>query len=311
MRVCFWGVRGSVPVPGPQTNRYGGNTSCVEIVTDDLDPIVIDAGTGIRKLGQRLAEGRFGRGEGRAHLLISHTHWDHIQGLPFFAPLHHAGNELCIYARQRDTHLRAIFAQQNEGPYFPVPLDELKADVEFRELVEGSEFSIERATVTCTRLNHPWIAMAYRVDLDGTSVVYASDTAPFTDILLESEFIAEPPDTDSSPAPDDARKLERMRDNLVELCRGADLLIYDTQFTPAEYREKPHWGHSTPDDAIAIAREASVKTLALYHHAPNRTDDEQDQLLADYRAALAEAGDSLQLFAAKEGMEVKVGELPE
>jgi phosphoribosyl 1,2-cyclic phosphodiesterase len=311
MRVCFWGVRGSVPVPGPQTNRYGGNTSCVEIIGDDgLDPIIIDAGTGIRKLGKRLAEGSFGSGEGRAHLLISHTHWDHIQGLPYFAPLHNPGNELCIYARQRDTHLRAIFAQQNEGPYFPVPLDDLKADVEFHELVEGNEFSIERARVSCTRLNHPWIAMAYRIDLDGTSVVYASDTAPFTDILLESEFIAEPPEPGDPPAPDDARKLEIMRDNLVELCRGVDLLIYDTQFTPAEYREKPHWGHSTPDDAIAVAREAGAKSLALFHHAPNRTDDEQDAILAEYRDALADAGDSLELFAASEGLTVEVGQLP-
>jgi ribonuclease BN (tRNA processing enzyme) len=152
--------------------------------------------------------------------------------------------------------------------------------------------------------------MAYRIDLDGTSVVYASDTAPFTDILLESEFIAEPPEPGDPPAPDDARKLEIMRDNLVELCRGVDLLIYDTQFTPAEYREKPHWGHSTPDDAIAVAREAGAKSLALFHHAPNRTDDEQDAILAEYRDALADAGDSLELFAASEGLTVEVGQLP-
>jgi len=309
MRVCFWGVRGSLPVPGPQTNRYGGNTSCVQVTADGAEPIIIDAGTGIRKLGQQLAAGEFGRGEGRAHLLISHTHWDHIQGLPYFAPLYTSGNDLCIYARQRDTHLRSIFAQQNEGPYFPVPLDALKASVEFRELIEGEEFAAGKALVRCTRLNHPWVAMAYRVELAGKTLVYASDTAPFNDILLESEFVAKPPVPGAPIDPREARILEKMRLALVDLCMDADLLIYDTQFTQEEYRQKPHWGHSTPDDAITIARAANVKTLAFFHHAPNRTDDEQDQIVTAYQEGLA--GDSLRVFAAAEGMTLTVGEVPE
>ncbi len=307
MKVRFWGVRGSIPVPGPQTNRYGGNTSCVEVRPDGGAPIVIDAGTGIRKLGQRLMTEKFGEGNGSVHLLISHTHWDHIQGLPFFSPLYTEGNDVHVYAREReDKHLQAIFATQNEGPYFPVPLDSMKASVDFKELIEGQHFTIDNAKVTCTRLNHPWIAMAYRIDVDGASVVYSSDTAPFTDILLEQEFIAQPPELGAPLKPEDATKLKAMRAGLVELCKGADLLIYDTQFTPEEYRQKPHWGHSTPDDAIAIGRDAGVKTIALYHHAPARTDDQQDAILEMYQEGTV--NEDFDIIATHEGMEVTLGE---
>ena len=306
MRARFWGVRGSIAVPGPTTNRYGGNTSCVEIAADGMAPIIIDAGTGIRRLGQALAGGAFGSGRGVAHLLISHTHWDHIQGLPFFAPLYTRGNRLHVYARRRDTHLRAVFASQTESPYFPVPLDEMRADVTFHELGDRQQFAIGPAEVRCTRLNHPWIALAYRVELDGRAVVYASDTAPFRDILFEHEFIGQPPEPSAPLDPAKAAALAEMRRALVELCRGAALLIYDTQFTREEYRQKPHWGHSTPDDAIAIAREAEVGALVLYHHAPDRTDDQQDAIVRECRAALA--GDRLALYAAREGLELTVGD---
>ncbi len=307
MKVRFWGVRGSIPVPGKETNRYGGNTSCVEIVADDFDPLVIDAGTGLRRLGQLLTQGEFGDGRGRCNMLISHTHWDHIQGLPFFRPLYSEGNQLNVFARQRDDiHLRSVFASQNENPYFPVSFDQMNATLAFNELVDGQKFSIGRATVRCAALNHPWIAMAYRVDLDGGSVVYASDTAPFTDILFEHEFVAQPPKPGAPLDPKHAARLREIKDALVDLCRDADLLIYDTQFTPEEYRQKPHWGHSTPDDAIAIALEARVKTLSLYHYAPSRTDDEQDAIRDSYRAKLV--GSGLELIAAKEGMEVSLGD---
>jgi phosphoribosyl 1,2-cyclic phosphodiesterase len=305
MRARFWGVRGSIPVPGPQTNRYGGNTSCVEVVADGMDPIIIDAGTGLRRLGKDLAAGAFGEGRGTAHLLISHTHWDHIQGLPFFAPLYTRGNRLHVYARRRDTHLRAVFASQTEGPYFPVSLDQMRADVSFHELGDSQRFRIGPAEVRCTRLNHPWIALAYRIQVGDRALVYASDTAPFTDILFEHEFIGHPPAPGEPIDPGKAAALSAMRGALVDLCRGADLLIYDTQFTPEEYRQKPHWGHSTPDDAIAVARDAGVSTLALYHHAPHRTDDEQDAILAHYQAGSAGRGPVL--VAAREGLELVVG----
>ena len=307
MRIRFWGVRGSYPVPGRHTNRYGGNTSCVEIRPRAGQRIIIDAGTGIRRLGKDMMQQAFGEGRGSAHLLISHTHWDHIQGLPFFAPLYQSGNKLFLYARQRDdTHLRAVFSSQTEDPYFPVPFNTVKADVSFRELVEGARFQIGDVRVSCTRLNHPWIAMAYRLDCDGASVVYSTDTAPFTDILLENEFIRTPPRLGEPPIPEHADKLRAMRDGLVELCRGADLIIYDTQFTHEEYRQRPHWGHSTPADAIEIALAAKAKALALFHYSPERSDDAQDQIVAATREIVR--GTGLEIIAAQEQMELVLGE---
>lgn len=309
MKVRFWGVRGSIPVPGPSTNRYGGNTSCVEVRPRGGWPIIIDAGTGIRRLGKSLMEERFGEGGGTAHILISHTHWDHIQGMPFFSPLYRSGNRMHVFARQRgDTHLQAVFASQTEDPYFPVPLSALEASIEFHELVEGTRFRIDDTMVSCTRLNHPWVAMAYRLDADGASVVYCSDTAPFTDILLEHEFVSKPPALGGPIPAQMAAKLATMRASLVALCKGADLLVYDTQFTADEYRQRPHWGHSTPDDALAIAREANVKCLCLYHHAPMRTDDAQDAILLAARWAAKSSGAPCNVIAAYEGLEVTLGD---
>ena len=252
--------------------------------------------------GKRLSQNASDGAASRAHILISHTHWDHIQGLPFFSPLYREGNQLEIYARQReDTHLPTILAAQNDDPYFPVPMSEMRATVNFNELADEQKFSIDRAEVRCTKLNHPWVALAYRVEVDGVSVAYASDTAPFSDILFKDEFISEPPVLGRLDPADEA-VLRGMRERLVDLCKGVDYLIYDTQFTQDEYRAKPHWGHSTPDDAIAVAREAGAKALCLFHHAPARSDDEQDALYEQYRAALD--SEDLELHCAREGAEI-------
>jgi phosphoribosyl 1,2-cyclic phosphodiesterase len=308
MKVRFWGVRGSIPVPGRTTSRYGGNTSCVEIRPSGEPPIIIDAGTGLRRLGKALMEDRFGDGRGKASILISHTHWDHVQGLPFFSPLYRAGNQIEIFARRRDTHLEAVFSQQHGAPYFPVPMSAMQADMSFHALTEGARFELGRAKITSTRLNHPWTALAYRIDVDRAAVVYCSDTAPFTDLLLGQEFVGKPPALDEPLPPDIAAELARLRAGVVALASGADLLIYDTQFTYDEYRLRPHWGHSHPDDAVAVARDAKVKQLCLFHHAPLRSDDDNDAILAKYRGVVAHAGDTFDVISAYEGLELALGD---
>ena len=308
MKVRFWGVRGSIPVPGRSTNRYGGNTSCVEVRPKNQGPIIIDAGTGLRRLGKSLMDEAFKDGKGKASILISHTHWDHVQGLPFFSPMYRAGNEIEIYARQRDMHLEAVFSAQNRAPYFPVPLSAMQADMRFREVLEGTKFEIGSAKVSCTRLNHPWIAIAYRVEVDGAAVVYCSDTAPFADYLLGREFVTQAPSLDQPLSPETEAELAQMRAGVINLARNADLLIYDTQFTKEEYRQRPHWGHSHPDDAIAIAREAKVKRLCLFHHAPLRSDDDNDKILAQYREVVTAQNDKFDLVSAYEGLEIPLGD---
>jgi phosphoribosyl 1,2-cyclic phosphodiesterase len=308
MRVRFWGVRGSLPVPGPRTERYGGNTSCVEVVTGEGTRLIIDAGTGLRRLGKELMQAEFESGAGTAHLLVSHTHWDHIQGLPFFAPLYRQGNRLHVYARQRvDRPLKAVMAGQTGAPYFPVPFEEARAAVEFTELADDAGFEVEDARVTSTRLNHPYIATAYAVVADGAKVAYVSDTAPFADILFGHEFVAGPPPPGSELPAADRQALQAMRASVVRLCEGADLVIYDTMFTAEDYRSVPHYGHSRPSDALEICRDAGAKALALFHHAPERSDDEVDAMLAATRDLAARTCPDLSLTAAFEGLDLHLG----
>lgn len=305
MKVRFWGVRGSLPVPGRRTERYGGNTSCVEVLTSAGTRIIIDAGTGIRLLGKELMRGPYSDGGGEAHVLVSHTHWDHIQGLPFFAPLYVAGNRLALYTRRREDRALHTVLDGVDSPYFPAPPGEARAQVDFRELEDDARFQISDAEIRCTRLNHPNSATAYAVIADGAKVAYVSDTAPFGDILFGDEFLPGPPATELSSAARSA--LDSMRASVIRLCEGADLVIYDTMFTAEDYRLLSHYGHSRPDDALDICREAGARTLALYHHAPERSDEEVDAMLTGARDNARRSSSPLSLLAAFEGLDLTLG----
>jgi phosphoribosyl 1,2-cyclic phosphodiesterase len=264
---------------------------------DDETIIIIDAGTGIRKLGQELMTGPCGEGKGDVHLLISHTHWDHIQGIPFFAPLYVKGNRINIYAYKRDVHLQTIFSSQSEAPYFPISLEEVAAEVNYIELVDGSQFKAGPVGVRCVLLNHPFMALGYRLEHVTSAMAYVSDTAPFDRIIFGHTFIARRPDLSIPLSSADASRLKAMRRAVTELCRECDAIIYDTMFGMEEYLSRPHWGHSCTEHALEIAHEAHAASLILFHHSPERTDDEIDRQLS-----LLQNNTSLKVMAAMEGM---------
>ena len=287
LRVQFWGTRGSLAKPGPATVRYGGNTSCVQVTSAAGTLVVLDCGTGLHDLGRALMAS--GRKPLRGHILISHTHWDHIQGLPFFAPLFVAGNEWDIYApRGLGQSLRETLAGQMEYTYFPVALEQMGATIRYHELVEG-EFNLEELKVTTHYLNHPALTLGYRIEAGGAAVVYACDHEPF-----------------SKPAEVASREYNSRDQGHIEFLVGADLVIHDAQYTAAEYPQKLGWGHSTMDYAVDVCRAAGAKRLAFTHHDPLRDDDAIDQLVTAVRAAKADASSPLEVFAAADGLVVEI-----
>jgi phosphoribosyl 1,2-cyclic phosphodiesterase len=296
MIVRVWGTRGSYPVARADVLRYGGNTTCVEVRAGD-SCIILDAGTGMRALGAALiAEDPAPR---RVDLLITHTHWDHIIGFPFFAPLSRPDWSLEIYGlRRTQSSLRATIANALSDPLLPVALEDLRAPLHFNEIHEGREFALGPVRVRTARANHPYRALAYRLETNEAALVFIPDTGPFHTVLFGDERIdwtGEP--TASSHA--DLRALAEMRAGIVELAGGADWLLYDSQFTDEQYARFPHWGHSTASQAREIAEAARVKELLLFHHDPHRTDDELDRIVAAQRAV---ARRGLRVRGAFEGM---------
>lgn len=285
MKVRFWGTRGSIAKPGPSTARYGGNTSCIEVRSSRGTLIVIDCGTGSHGLGQALVA----EGVKRGCLLIGHTHWDHIQGLPFFAPLFDPTNDWDICGpKGLSGSLRETLSGQMESTYFPVALEALGATIRYWDLLQGS-FQVDDIRVSTHHLNHPALTLAYRIEADGASIVYACDHEAYSQAAADGNVRLSGPDL-----------------RHAEFVTGADLLIHDSQYTAAEYPTKINWGHSTIEYAMLVAREAGVAQVALTHHDPLRTDDQLDALVESARETMREHGSSIHVFAAAEGQALDI-----
>ena len=275
MHVTFYGVRGSCPCPSSANLRYGGNTACVALEVDGEQPIVLDLGTGLRSFGEHLPlDGSF-----RGSALVTHIHWDHVQGLPFFPPADREGAEFDIYGpAQEGASLHDVFGEFMRPPYFPVRVSDLAGDFHFHTLDNG-EHVIGDAKVRSLLVPHVGPTNGYRVEMNGVTVVYISDHQQPLDGSLA------------------------IADGVLELCAGADLLIHDAQYTKPEFELKSYWGHCTIEYALNLAREAGVKRLALYHHDPDHDDDTVDALLAEARLDPAGTGVT-EIFAAYEGLTV-------
>lgn len=269
--------------------RYGGNTSCIEVHGADGPAIVIDAGTGIRELGKELAAGSQPK---HVELLLSHTHWDHIQGLPHFAPLYDSNTSIRIHAlRRRTKSLSEILADQQSAPFFPVSLNQATASVEFIEHDDGDTFDIGDTRVTCRQLNHPTVTGGFRLEANGHSMAYVCDTDMYGETLFAQEMPVE--------IDDEAEARRLILQGTRDLGHGVDLLVCDTFFLPDEYR--PDFGHSSVDDALRLAAETEAQCVALYHHRPGREDAHLDAILDRYRG---QNGDGAEILGSSEGLEI-------
>jgi phosphoribosyl 1,2-cyclic phosphodiesterase len=277
-KLSFWGVRGSTPTVDPATWRYGGNTPCLELIAPDGTQFILDCGTGLRMLGSRWAAPGGARPP-ETHILVTHYHWDHIQGVPFFAPLYTKNNEFHFYSFRskylgRDS-LKQVFEAQMAMPYFPVDLSAMNATRRFKEVEGGDTFKIRENKISARWLNHPQGCLGYRIETPAGVVVYATDNEP------------------GDP------KLDK---SLRELAADADIFINDAQYTPEQMATtRKGWGHSSWKDGVLAARDARAKTLVLFHHDPDSTDRGVDAILRNAR----EEFDSV--FAASEGMVITLG----
>jgi phosphoribosyl 1,2-cyclic phosphodiesterase len=297
-RVKCWGVRGSIPVPGPATLRYGGNTSCVEVRADG-QIIILDAGSGVRLLGQALTE-EFGARPIKLALLSTHAHWDHIQGLPFFHPAYEEKNEIRLLGYKGvGGGFSAILGRQMAAPFFPVRLHELPSKLSIEELNE-MELRIGAVRVSSRFVNHPGNCVGYRLFTSAGSISFVPDNEPYEFRKLHAAACVR-------ATPEQARKFAiTERAKLVEFLHDSDLLLLDAQYTDEEYQEHIGWGHGSLSTTVALAVDAKARKLLLFHHDPNHDDAMIEQMVEHAREMAVDRGSAVEIDAAQEGVELSL-----
>ncbi len=283
--ITFWGTRGSIPSPGKDKSKYGGNTSCVEVKLPNNQLIILDAGTGIRELGKSLLRREK---EVRAYIFLSHYHWDHIQGLPYFAPAYNAGNTLTILgAKHPKFPLENIFSSQMESIHFPVKSSSLSAHINFNQLSLGNHY-VDDTEVKIIRANHPGTNFSYTLNFDGKKLVYMTDNEILPRLTRAKSHIA------------------YEREKFIRFIQGADILIHDAQYTDREYRIKKGWGHSAWKETVKLAVEGEAKHLLLFHHDPDHSDAVIDSFVKECREQIKKLKSPMKCSGAMEGKTITI-----
>jgi phosphoribosyl 1,2-cyclic phosphodiesterase len=294
-RIKFWGTRGSIAVPSPETLRYGGNTTCLELRADG-EIVVLDAGSGIRPLGVALDREFQGRPI-KLSLLITHAHWDHIQGFPFFKPAYDSKNEIRIFGFDgAGATFREIMTEPMRSPFFPITMRELSARMDINKLTE-MKFSLGQLDIHAAFVNHPGVCAGYRIFTSGGSVAFLPDHEPYEFFLHSARG--------QQPSPEQAREIAAdQHAALVQFLRGSDVLILDAQYTDQEYETHIGWGHGSISSAVSLAREAEVQTLLLFHHDPSHDDKFVDKMVESARELVARSGSHLEVAGAQQDSEI-------